>query len=489
MSVQCLYSQVDLSEGFSMLDSNAYEKAIVFFETANQKKPNDKTIQICYGRALGLGGHPYAGLKILSKLYNERSDDFEVGLNFAEALMWNKQYNEAISCYRKLIHIDSSNVVAQLGCANAYAAQNNYDSALQKIDNTLALEPYNSGALNSRMHVLLAKAYLHYERRQFVSATKTVDKSLILYPNNQAAHQLKGMIRDKTSFGLDYHYFLTRDSELNRSRSHLVSTKIPVGYKGDLGMYYSHIDVTSPYENEVAKHEILFLNYTHHYSPRLNVNFGLGWNFVDKSKVRYVRNPKIKTAISYKLNNDSRIQLWYHNEVHNYNYELLNSGLVLHNIDLKYGTKLFESLFTDITLEYTLLSDTNRKHGASINSYIKNEGYPGKVGMMYVVQNFEKQRSELYFSPQLYQHLEVYVCIDNLDTYQRFKYRFFSSFGYQKSDQSAFQKIIKLELELGYSVNNEMRLMLYFLKSNINTKIKAIDYKIEGLRLGVSLQL
>lgn len=178
-------AQSNLEEGFAMLESQAYQKAADFFDNILKTDPQNKTARICYGRAVGLGGDIDKGLEVFTSLQDDFPSDYEVQLNLAEAMMWQKDYSRALNVYEKLLERDSSNYVANLGYANANASLKHNDTALSYINKAIAIDPKNQGAVISKKYILLALADEARKEWNYELSHKYLDQVFLIYPDDK----------------------------------------------------------------------------------------------------------------------------------------------------------------------------------------------------------------------------------------------------------------------------------------------------------------
>ena len=126
----------NMEEGFKLLDSGQYEEAEDYFHEILEKNSENKTANICYGRALGLGGSPSEALAIFTKLSERFPGDQEVNLNIAEAYLWNDKPSEAAQLYTSILDSDPSSIAGYIGLANSQAKSKDYGAALKTLDNS-----------------------------------------------------------------------------------------------------------------------------------------------------------------------------------------------------------------------------------------------------------------------------------------------------------------------------------------------------------------
>ena len=92
----------EMQEGFTLLESGKNQEAQVFFVKVLEEFPQNKTAQLCYARALGLGGDPGEALGLFKNMLAEYPKDLEITLNYAEAFLWNNRFEEAAPIYKNL---------------------------------------------------------------------------------------------------------------------------------------------------------------------------------------------------------------------------------------------------------------------------------------------------------------------------------------------------------------------------------------------------
>ncbi len=152
------FSQDALQEGFQLLETGRFEKAEDFFDSYLKEDPQNKTAQICYGRAVGLSGEPKRANNLFSGLLQNYPNDFEIQINYNESFLWDKQYQKAKPLYAALVEAYPTNFGAVLGYANTLSNLKEYEDALKWVQKALALQPGNESALVSKKYMRLGYA-------------------------------------------------------------------------------------------------------------------------------------------------------------------------------------------------------------------------------------------------------------------------------------------------------------------------------------------
>lgn len=117
MTIPLMVIAQDMSEGFSMLETGEFEEAKGFFSEVLKDYPNNKTANLCYGRAVGLAGNPDESIEIFQKLLLQHKGDTELKLNLAESYLWKNKPDQAIPIYNELNESNPGSFGIQLGVA------------------------------------------------------------------------------------------------------------------------------------------------------------------------------------------------------------------------------------------------------------------------------------------------------------------------------------------------------------------------------------
>jgi len=176
-----------MQEGYTMLETGQYPEAESYFKNVLETYPSNKTAQICYARALGLGDQKEKALAEFQHLQQHYPGDFEILLNLAEAFMWNERFAEAAQVYTELLEIDPNHFVVNLGYANANAGLKNNHTALEYIDKSLEIQPKNANAEVSKKYILLAISSEYRNKLSYDTSMMHLDTILANNPDDREA--------------------------------------------------------------------------------------------------------------------------------------------------------------------------------------------------------------------------------------------------------------------------------------------------------------
>lgn len=188
------HAQEALKPGFTMLESGQFREATLFFRNYLAADPSNRTALLCYGRATGLSGNVPEARQIFAGLEQQYPEDFEIGLNVAEACMWAKEYDAGRQKYARLVSRQPESFPANLGYANAFSALLQYDSALIYINKSLTIQPGNTNALLSLKYARLGLADQYEKKQQFSPAASLLEQNLSDFRDDKESLFAKGQL-------------------------------------------------------------------------------------------------------------------------------------------------------------------------------------------------------------------------------------------------------------------------------------------------------
>ncbi|PWK23198.1 tetratricopeptide repeat protein [Maribacter polysiphoniae] len=194
-------AQNSMEAGFQLLEKGQFAAAGIFFESYLKSDPENKTAQICYGRAIGLSGEPQKAIALFATMLETYPEDFEIQINYNESLLWDKQYEKAKPLYADLVADYPNNFGAVLGYANTLSNLKEYKEALLWVDKALSIQPKNESATISKKYMRLGYA------NQFV--------------NQQLYDQGKQLLKD-----IFWDFPEDKDALLNLANVYLISKEV-----------------------------------------------------------------------------------------------------------------------------------------------------------------------------------------------------------------------------------------------------------------------
>tara|TARA_B100001146_G_scaffold224562_1_gene242938 strand:+ start:419 stop:2476 length:2058 start_codon:yes stop_codon:yes gene_type:complete len=180
-------AQDDMSPGFKLLEKGDFEKAESFFESYLQSDPENKTANLCYGRAVGLSGDPKRATVLFGSLKDQYPNDYEITINYNESFLWDKQYNKAKPLYQDLVEKYPDKFGAVLGYANTLSNLKEYKEALVWVNKAIALNPENESAKVSKKYIRLGYANEYVNNQSYKKGIKLLLEIFDDFPEDKDA--------------------------------------------------------------------------------------------------------------------------------------------------------------------------------------------------------------------------------------------------------------------------------------------------------------
>lgn len=175
----------EMSKGFTYLEQGEFSLAEEFFKDVLKEYPTNKTAKLCFARATGLNGDAQYALVLMQELRSDYPNDFEVSLNCAEALLWNKFYLKAEVYYKNLLEEDSESFPAILGYANTLSSLKKYKEALMFVNKAIEIQPENNNVLISKKYIHLGYSNQLVKSKKYKEGVDLLRKNLELFPGDK----------------------------------------------------------------------------------------------------------------------------------------------------------------------------------------------------------------------------------------------------------------------------------------------------------------
>jgi len=483
-----LASSQNMELGYAMLEEGRNEEAAIFFTDTLAVYPKNKTARICQARALGLSTDPVSALDKLKVLHSEDPSDYEVGLNLAEAYLWNKQHRNGLKQYFELIKTDKNNFVANLGAANALAGLNENTKALKVINRALQIDPGNPAAMTSKKYILIALAYKNAKQRKHKESYAFLDSVELIEANQYNAQQIRILLKDHRRIRGYSEYFMSEDNGKNIASGFNLYQSIGWTPKNRFSVDFSKRTTDNTLFPFEGKQTLAFLKNKTFISEKINIQAGIGL-LQNETIENKTSNILTFARTEMILNKYNFLNLNYGTEYLNY-----NTDHVLKNLKSTYYKAEYH-LYTPWRIGLFSLGNMNYISGGEgegnssrflfLSLYYHIRDTPGiKTGVNYTQLHFDTQ-TLVYFSPNRYQALEGFFHIENLHRPTKIQYKALLASGLQKIEDNEDQRYSRLELQLGYRITKQLCLNATYMYSNSAQGILIGNYEFQrfGIRL------
>ena len=187
LNIVSVVAQNSMEEGFQLLEKGEFADAELFFESYLKSDPENKTAQICYGRAIGLSGEPEKAIALFATLLKTYPNDFEIQINYNESFLWDKQYETAKPLYADLVANYPDNFGAVLGYANTLSNLKEYEIALNWVNKALEIQPGNESATVSKKYMKLGYANQFVNQQLYDQGKQLLKEIFLDFPEDKDA--------------------------------------------------------------------------------------------------------------------------------------------------------------------------------------------------------------------------------------------------------------------------------------------------------------
>ena len=157
--------------------------AISSLRKGRQLAPDDPGIEASLAEALSWDKKFDEAIKLYRDLSSRGSVSAEVRFGYARALAWNREYDAAVSEYRGILEKDSVYFPARMGLAQVLSWKKEFDEAIAEYTRAAAL----TADLNERSQALCRRAQVRSWKGEFESAVTGYNEALQLSSKNTDA--------------------------------------------------------------------------------------------------------------------------------------------------------------------------------------------------------------------------------------------------------------------------------------------------------------
>ncbi len=178
-------------QGLNAAASSEYERAVAFFNRVVQVRPDyyeawyERGLVLerlgCYAEAIlsydrALEAEPKS--EMLAEIWHDRGNALQYGLGHYEA---------ALTCYDRVVQIDTHHDTAWLNRGNAlFYGLNQIEEAISSYTRSLFVNPDNALTWRNRGNALV-------ELKRYAEAVASYDRALVLQPDDQVARQARAL--------------------------------------------------------------------------------------------------------------------------------------------------------------------------------------------------------------------------------------------------------------------------------------------------------
>lgn len=448
------------------LISNDLTKAKEAYQTIGESSSN-KLVSL-NGLALvsHLNGKEKEALKISSKAMNLINDQTEKRITqqtrerYVQALIWNRKYTEA----KNLIQQINKEYPNKNWALLLRATLNIYKSNFEK-----SLSDYNRVIKNDSTSFdgNLGKANALKASKRYNEAYRAANRALNFHNNQKdIVGFIKNLDTDFTPFA-ETKSIYSIDNGNNQAISFYTGIQIPISTRLKLNANFTSRNTKNTVSNIEATAKSFSGGVLYQLYPQFSFKGNIGVTTTKDFS-------QLSTDIAFFIKpiNLQNITIGYNREIQNFNADLLNREIIQNNFYANYSLNTNINLGWYTQYYYTTQNDNNTRNLLFTSLYYNILNKPLlKGGINYQHITFKEQVPTVYFSPEKFNAVEVFMDLFKDKGLDKWFYGLNAAAGYQFIEDDAKQNIYRFQGKLGYKFSDRCISNVYINHSNIASAI------------------
>ncbi|WP_298363696.1 tetratricopeptide repeat protein [uncultured Lutibacter sp.] len=377
---------------------------------------------------------------------------------YTQALIWNRKFKEAESKINDLLadYGKENWVLALRATLGMYRSDfketiADYKEILKK--DSLSFDG-NLGSTNA-----------YFANGEIKNAYKGVFKTLDIFKNQKDAVGFLSKINKNYTPYAEEKLSYTFDNGDNVAYSTFTKIMFPINTNLSLSANFEYRKT----ENTISKHEAKSNNFNlemqYQLHPKIIFKAKTGISHANSFNNQY---SQILAEAFFKMKplKLQDLEIGYKREVQNFNADLIDEEIASNNLILNYNisTNFKFGWFTQYF--YTTQTDDNERNLLFTSLYYNFLKKPAlKGGVNYQFITFKNQVPTVYFSPEKFNAVEVFIDISKND--KKLFYSLNAATGYQYIEDQPKQSTYRLQAKLGYNISDRLITNIYGTRSNI----------------------
>ena len=403
----------------------------------------------------------------------------ETVTRYIQALIWNKKYKQA----RLLIDSLATKHPNKNWPITLRATYNTYTSNFKK-----SIEDYNKVLItdSSSFDGNLGKANALKALGKHDLAYQAANKTLSFYNNQKDALRFIDKLDKKFTPFTEAKTYYSFDNGNNKAYAINTKINLPTSTKFSWLGSYGYRITDNKITNSNAKSNQLQLGAKYQIKNNIYLKSLVGVTGVNTLTNNYAQftNQTILNIVPFKL---SLLDVGFKSEVQDFNADLLNRQIVMNHLFTNFNIATNFNLGWYTQYFYTFQNDKNVRQLFFTSLYYNLLSKPLlKTGLNYQYIGFKNQVPNLYFSPQKFNALEVFINIiknENSAKNKSWFYELTTAIGLQYINNTTQQNTYRIQGKLGYKFTPRTLFNMYATRSNIaSTTAAGFTYNEIGLR-------
>lgn len=378
---------------------------------------------------------------------------------YVQALIWNRKFSKAKQQIDSLekSYPDQNWILALKATLGLYTGDpktsiKNYNAILQK----------DSTSFDGN----LGKANALFAADQILPAYDAAYKTLAVYPNQKDALGFIEKMNMMHTPSIEEQAAYTFDNGNNIAFYTNTTVVVPFSTRFHTTVSYGYRTTENSVTLNKANSHVLIAGLQYKVLPKTVLKAVIGLN-----NSRFMKDAYTQPVLDFKLQLQpfqlQNLDLGYQREVQNFNAELIEREIIMNHYALNYnmGTNINLGWYTQII--HTRQSDSNSRNLLFTSLYYNLLRKPAlKMGVNYQYLSFAEQVPTIYFSPERYQAVELFVDF-RANLSEKTNFMTSAATGSQKVEEDPNSTIFRAEASLQHQFSKCFSGSLYGKYSNI----------------------
>jgi len=391
---------------------------------------------------------------------------------YVQALIWNREYTEAATHVKKLNekHPNKNWVLSLRATLNIY--KSNFKKSITDYDLILKNDSISFDGNLGKANALKASGL-------YGQAYKAGNKALTFYNNQKDIVTFLKKLDTKFTPFIESKVTYSSDNGNNEATTFYSGVSLPVSTKLKFNTNYTYRNTQNSFSNLEATSHSLLGGVSYQLLPTVVFNSSLG---ITNAATNLLNYSQFLTDISFnikpfKLQN---LDIGYKRELQDFNADLLSREIIQNNYYVNYSLNTNVNFGWFSQYYYTSQNDNNTRNLFFTSAYYTILNNPIlKAGVNYQYITFENQVPTIYFSPEKFNAVEVFIDLlrdENSIKSNQWFYGLNAATGFQYIENTERQNTYRFQGKLGYKFSERSIANLFINHSNI-ASVTAAGFK------------
>jgi tetratricopeptide (TPR) repeat protein len=399
---------------------------------------------------------------------------------YTQALIWNKKYKKAEQHINALFKTyGKSSWIFSLRATLAIY-KSNFKNAINDYTNILTID-----SLSFDGNLGIANAY--YASGQVLKAYDGGLKTLTIFKDQPDATNFLKKLNKEYSPIIESKSSFSFDNGHNQAYTSNVGFVLPISTKISVNTLYEYRKT----ENTVLKNEATLQNFQLGFQYQLfpKITFNSKFGFTDAQSFSKQYNQFLgEISFNIKAIKLQDIEIGIKKDIQNFNASLIDEKIAGTNYFLNYNLSTNFNIGWFTQYFYTTQSDKNSRNLLFTSVYHNLFPKPAfKYGVNFQFLNFKNQVPSIYFSPEKFKAIELFIDLlkdENIANTNEVFYSLNAATGFQYIENDPKQSTYRVQAKIGYKFSDQFIANFYGLRSNIASATAAgFTYNEIGFRL------